>query len=387
MVKEYYNLIKHTFNVLDVIDNVPHFKGMIDSLVLTHNMLLNASEKYKFVYGKGKDTIHAGNELDSNFNKRYIDKYTVGKLASMFDMMVAEKWLGERVNHINFNLKNLMKAAGVDTYQIYTNDGMKSESTANGPEPSTREITLDDNSNPVISLNTTHGITMFKRVMEDLILPILQRKGNSEFLDSLKLENVKNPFGLSGDAIVSIHSLQELNSASSLAQFEKLLNDFDSLDTKDDLKGILKNNVGSEMKIRDIFFLYNLIVHQEKYGNKRLTPILESYMKETNSLGYDYVRYYSEVDRGNIDLFESLKNKHGSNWETVLRNNIFFHINNNRGRVRIKGDTNNSISITNPHVTMMTDIGYTPDIDRTFTDINDLARLIREKGWAITLEC
>lgn len=36
---------------------------------------------------------------------------------------------------------------------------------------------------------------------------------------------------------------------------------------------------------------------------------------------------------------------------------------------------------------MMTDIGYTPDIDRTFTDINDLARLIREKGWAITLEC
>lgn len=387
MVKEYYNLIKHTFNVLDVIDNVPHFKGMIDSLVLTHNMLLNASEKYKFVYGKGKDTIHAGNELDSNFNKRYIDKYTVGKLASMFDMIVAEKWLGERVNHINFNLKNLMRAAGVDTYQIYTNDGMKSESTANGPEPSIREIALDDNSNPVISLNTTHGITMFKRVMEDLILPILQRKGNSEFLDSLKLENVKNPFGLSGDAIVSIHSLQELNSASSLAQFEQLLNDFDSLDTKDDLKGILKNNVGSAMKVRDIFFLYNLIVHQEKYGNKRLTPILESYMKETNSLGYDYVRYYSEVDRGNIDLFESLKNKHGSNWETVLRNNIFFHINNNRGRVRIKGDINNSISITNPHVTMMTDIGYTPDIDRTFTDINDLARLIREKGWAITLEC
>lgn len=275
-------------------------------------MLLNASEKYKFVYGKGKDTIHAGKELDSNFNKRYIDKYTVGKLASMFDMMVAEKWLGERVNHINFNLKNLMRAAGVDTYQIYTNDGMKSESTANGPEPSIREITLDDNSNPVISLNTTHGITMFKRVMEDLILPILQRKGNSEFLDSLKLENVKNPFGLSGDAIVSIHSLQELNSASSLAQFEKLLNDFDSLDTKDDLKGILKNNVGSAMKVRDIFFLYNLIVHQEKYGNKRLTPILESYMKETNSLGYDYVRYYSEVDRGNIDLFEGLKNKHGS---------------------------------------------------------------------------
>lgn len=65
VVKDYYNLIKHTFNVFDVMDNVPHFKGMVDSLVLTHDMLLNSSEKYNFVYGKVKDVFNMGNTLNS----------------------------------------------------------------------------------------------------------------------------------------------------------------------------------------------------------------------------------------------------------------------------------------------------------------------------------
>ena len=70
IVKDYYNLIKHTFNVFDVVDNVPHFKGMIDSLILTHDVLLNSSEKYKFVYGKVQDIVNIGHTLNDNFKKK-----------------------------------------------------------------------------------------------------------------------------------------------------------------------------------------------------------------------------------------------------------------------------------------------------------------------------
>lgn len=91
IVKDYYNLIKHTFNVFDVVDNVPHFKGMIDSLILTHDVLLNSSEKYKFVYGKVQDIVNIGHTLNDNFKKNHVDQKTVNSASTFFDGAVIEK--------------------------------------------------------------------------------------------------------------------------------------------------------------------------------------------------------------------------------------------------------------------------------------------------------
>ena len=40
----------------------------------------------------------------------------------------------------------------------------------------------------------------------------------------------------------------------------------------------------------------------------------------------------------------------------------------------------NTVSITNPHITMMSNVDYTKKLNQKYTDINKLARLIREKG-------
>lgn len=90
IVKKYYSLIKHTFNVFDVIDTVPHFKEMINSLVLTHNMLLNTSKKYNFVTNTLKDVINIGENLVSDFSKSYIDEQTINKAIYFFDTKVME---------------------------------------------------------------------------------------------------------------------------------------------------------------------------------------------------------------------------------------------------------------------------------------------------------
>lgn len=285
------------------------------------------------------------------------------------------------MGHINFNVKDIMKLAEVDTYNVYTSDLVKDKVNPGGQDPSAQVVKKGDSSNPVIALNSTYNIAMFKKVMEDMILPIIQKKTNSEFLESLKIESVVNNFGIKSPTIVSIHSLQELNTPVSIDQYQKLLKDFDFLDSDEKLKGLFKNNVGTEMKIRDMFFLYNLIVHNEKYGNKKLTPLMENYMKERTSLGYKYLEYYSKVDKGEVDIWEDMKIKYGDGWKEQLENNIFFHINSYRGSAVItRNGKRITMRITNPHITMMTDVNYVRDFGKNYTDINDVLSLIRENG-------
>jgi len=90
IAKDYYNLIKHTFNVFDIVDSIPHYKGMIDSLVLMHNILLKKSKKYNFVTNTLKDVINVGDTLIQDFSKNYIDEQVINRGIYFFDTMVIE---------------------------------------------------------------------------------------------------------------------------------------------------------------------------------------------------------------------------------------------------------------------------------------------------------
>lgn len=283
-----------------------------------------------------------------------------------------------------------MENAGVTEYVLYLNEGVKDHIRIEGSDTTAMKVRTDinDGTRPIIRLDSPHGIAMFKRVMEDLIIPTLQKTNKSEFINSLRVEGVINPFGIESNALVSTHSLQELKSLNALAQFESLLNDFDSLDSNNDMVGLLKNNVGNSLKIRDLIFLYNLLVHKEKYGNKKLTPILENYMKEPENLGYKYIKHFSEIDRGSIDIFRRHKEAHGTEWRNEVLKNIFYHINQRDGQVSIKeGDEDTVYSISNPHITSMVDVSPKNSVNRIYNTVSNIATLIREKGWAVTLEC
>ena len=57
IAKDYYNLIKSTFNIFDVIEQVPHYREMVDGIILSHNMLINSSIRYNFAFSKLKDVV------------------------------------------------------------------------------------------------------------------------------------------------------------------------------------------------------------------------------------------------------------------------------------------------------------------------------------------
>jgi uncharacterized membrane protein len=69
ITKNYYNLLKDTINIFDVIEKVPHFKAMIDGLILSHNILMNLSKKYNFIFGVLKDIVNDRSNSIVSLNK------------------------------------------------------------------------------------------------------------------------------------------------------------------------------------------------------------------------------------------------------------------------------------------------------------------------------
>jgi hypothetical protein len=91
IAKEYYNLIKDTFNIFDVIDEVPHFKAMIDGIIISHNILLNSSKKYNFVFNFLRDVISYKSDEIQSFNSEIT--HFMGN--SAFPLLVDKKVLGK----------------------------------------------------------------------------------------------------------------------------------------------------------------------------------------------------------------------------------------------------------------------------------------------------
>jgi len=86
--KDYYNLIKDTFNVFDIIGSVSHFRGMIDSLIQSHHLLTLSSMKYSGAFNLLKDLVRKfGYNLKNNSNSDI--KYLMGN--DSFNIKITDK--------------------------------------------------------------------------------------------------------------------------------------------------------------------------------------------------------------------------------------------------------------------------------------------------------
>lgn len=382
LVNEYYSLIKKTFNVFDIIDTVPHFKEMINSLVLTHETLKKLSVKYNYVTNTLKDVIDLAHVKIDGFNKKYIDTSTINRGIQYLDGVVIENWLRSQSN-LAIPMKNLLELADKDSYVLY-NSPEALNTLASNPKHS---FTVDRNTNYVLKLNSSHNIANFKRIMEDLVLPILQTKANKKFADSFKVEAVQNLFGERGSAIVSSFPLQELNSPMFARRFQQMLNSFDFLDINKSTQGILKNHLNNPLKWRDLFFVYNLIVNNDKYGNKRLTPLFENYMKEEDTLGRDFIKYWSKIESGEIPLFSNVSSE---GWRESLETNLLIHIGHDKGYVKIKGtgsEKDQTFSLNNHHFTLISDATMNEDLKTYYKALGNITSLIKDKGLLVELKC
>ena len=142
------------------------------------------------------------------------------------------------------------------------------------------------------------------------------------------------------------------------------------------------------MKPRDLFYLYNIIVNNGKYGNKRITPLMEVYMNDKSSLGYDLQKFSSKVNLGEIDIFAKDKFMYGDKWQESVENNIFFHLTHDNGMLEMdRGEGKFKLSVKNSDFSMVGDIGISESIETSFKNMDDIVRLINEQGLIVNLEC
>ena len=321
VTKQYYNLIKDTFNIFDVIDNVPHFKQMIGSLIMSHQLLNISSIKYSTSFNLLKDlTRKFGSNLkiEANPDVKYINANSglpirIGDsnfngVLLYIDSILKESWLkqskfGKDVTFNTASIKKYMALAGVKTFNVYTSDEAYkypgiSQASVVAQINTDKKDTVDEDF--TIDLQTTYGIANFKNFMEKVLLGVLSNNGPIEIKELLKVGSVRNLFGLNGSAIIPSFRITDKNtpaSAEKILKLNKAFNDLD-LDTSERLK------LEAGMNWRHLFFIYNLLVNNEKYGDKRLTPILEDYMKEPTSAAADFIRYSYLLDSGQIPIFD-----------------------------------------------------------------------------------
>lgn len=343
---EYYNLFKNTINLFDVIENSPHFKAMIEGLSVTHNKALIVSKKYNFVFNTAVDIINSkSSDLYKNNKDRSssvktifgnaalpidLSEKEIGRLLRGYDGFLIANWLKEQdTNNFKFSVQELLKQSGDNSIQLYGDDNAKTE-PVNKENNFVVKVNKDSGEDFIIDLTTDYGIANFKRMMENLVLPILQSSKKAELGKMLRTKSVKNPYGLFTSQIVSTFGLSSLDSDVNIEKYQELLNYFNEVDIKSEIK--IHNIFGSEVRYQDLFYLYNLIVNNEAYGDNRLTPIFQDYVKDPTTIGYKYLNYSRDVDMRKVDIFkidvdptiinanekENIFNKLKDNWQNDI---------------------------------------------------------------------
>jgi len=273
LTKQYYNLIKNTYNIFDVIDEVPHFKEMINGIMLSHNILMNTSIKYATAFTVVKDVLRenshrvvfSGKEDNPNPSIKNqmgnpglyprISDQMITKSLSGIDVMLKSKWLkSEATSKLTFNVTSLIKQLNdynreakkdvIKNYLVYTSDEAWSNDNVSN---FSKKVNEEDAEDTIITLDTNYGIANFKRLMEDILLPLLQKNSNI-LLDSLKIQEVKNIFGLRTSGIVSTFSLGELNNAVVRDKAQKLIKAFNDLDNNSSTKNLVKNSANELLR-------------------------------------------------------------------------------------------------------------------------------------------
>ena len=256
---ELYDKVKSTYNILDIISTVPHFAAMFNTLELSNSVLNRFSYIYKLersIIDKLKDTVENFTVNDKAF-KTIRD--------TLYDQTIVD-WIKSQ------KLKITLPA-----------DFKYIEGTPDHFETTSKQ--------KPITLDSTINIANFKKLMDEDIIPkIISAYPNNHFAKALTR-------AIKEDSITGLPKfqwrlvLQMMNIADSQqtqTMYENILSDFD----------VIANKKINGWKIADLFYLYNLIVNKDAFGNDSFTRVFENLVTSKNSSGLinSFYQYISDLD-------------------------------------------------------------------------------------------
>lgn len=244
---DYYNVIKSTWNIFDMITKIPHFKALFDVYHLTDTTDLNMSVKFNMVNAYREAIIN-----DNMLYGRSVTKDQLAALGEHVDDVLITGWLGRR--NVTFKLNEGEKYLGTD---------MTLHDVGAGGE--------------VFNLSTDEGIANFKMWMERTVIPQLKQgmvgdkrvRGLliNSFIQNLGRNKRLDPFTRTEVTYMKLPiDMMNILTESDEARFSNYRRDFANL----------KRITLQDVPLTDWFFLYNLVVNKNKYGADRLTKLLNS---------------------------------------------------------------------------------------------------------------
>lgn len=286
-----YEDIKHSFNILDVISNVPHFMGYVQTLATAKK---EAMQSFKFRSG-----INLSLKLSNALN--YKDESTIMKgIENFCGDFLRKEWMRQNNAQIIIPKGN----------QAFNHNGELYTLTQDIP----------------IKLGTDWGAATFKMFMEQKVIPDLQEgriKPNINFpgvSDNKFIKDLVNDIStktISKNTTIlytlPINMLPRTDFDQNVlnryrAEFNKLskyayqyeVSTFDEL-------GNEQVKLSNPIPLIDLFTYYAMIAHNWKLSENSLVPILENFqnsgiIKDFHNFEYMYDKSLKTLDLNNTDL-------------------------------------------------------------------------------------
>lgn len=292
---EYYDKLKISINIFHILNNIPQYKALLKLIHGVNTFDSNLSVKTKIYRQIRKQAKDEGYFLSNDDQK---------KLVNHVDDLLIFKFLQDNV--VTLPIVGNKKVYNAMSQEYVLPDIKK---VIDGVEVSRgNKITLKD---PTEIIN-------FKKVFEDVIIPMLQ---NGEYWNGREI--VKSPELRSNyfiDSLIrakngnvvfykcDIDMMARNSSGITKINFEKLLK------ALYELKSIKFGSIaiGDEvvdMNLIDWFMLYNLIVHKNQYGSERMTALFTDYVDtyKGNNIIKRYLKHVGDLDYANeeniLDFF------------------------------------------------------------------------------------
>ena len=288
---EVISYLKHTDNILEIITGVPHYMQMLHTWAVDEALLRKASARYNVEKELMREVrpreSYSFNESEYIQIKRYVN-----------DTLILN-WI------FNEDLK-LEIPIDQKIYNITGND----------------DYTLDG----ILRLKDIHALASFKRIVENYIIPQLKQTEigrNNAFLNALILTSDDTASGIKSYLKLPVPMMDIEKSVELETAYNSYIRGFDEISTME----------VCGMKVGDIFYLYNLIVNKDSFGQKSLTRLFENLVNSNRGsfLVNKYNEWIANLDRtgdysilkynlndlvGRIDKYATDTDIHGSLYTT-----------------------------------------------------------------------
>lgn len=249
---------KTSFNILDVISTVPHYKQMFEVPIQFKNVVKMLSKDIDIAYNIAESTLAKDYYVDTDLIRNVLRVVNDRKIFDFFKVYPFE---------YESNLY----------YKVINNNN------------DCKEVALKEST--VLSTNTKEGLLTLKPYIENVIIKELKKLyPDNRFVQNLKFNSIYNP--LFRERVNFIGSQVDLTNP----QYEDITaiirNHFYSI----------QNEVINGHSVYEWMFVYDLLVNKHNISRNSISPLLDGSLQlaDDTSIASKWVKYINEYDKSEV---------------------------------------------------------------------------------------